>query len=181
MNNELELELLVEIAKLLKKYGPETFEILSGNLSSPEFAERLVSILSTTARVARTVRAKGLETTERKKSPRDFRSSLVALEKTDKEKSTLLIKFYDDLMAKTFLPKLRDIQAFVEDNGLPPAKATARDKAIIPLFKALSPLPLDELRSRLSMLKPVSTKDDRSLEGWSKIILDKDRRTRKGN
>jgi hypothetical protein len=181
VNNNPELELFVEIAKLIKKYGPETFESLSGKLSSPGYTERLVAILSTTARIARMARVNAPETTKHQKFPRDFRSSLVALEKTDKEKSGLLIEFYDDLMAKTFLPTLKDIQAFVADHGLPPAKATARDKAIIPLFKALLPLPLDELKRRLLTLKSVSNKDDRSLEGWSNIILNKSHRIKKGD
>src|SRR5687767_11741141 len=109
MNDRSELELLVEIAKLLKKYGPETFEKLAENLSSPEFSERLTSVLFTTARAARSIKKDF--SAEPKQTPRDFRSSLVALAKTESEKSDLLIKFYDGLSAKLLLPTLRDIQA----------------------------------------------------------------------
>lgn len=181
MTNKPEFELLVEITKLLKKYGPETFENLAGNLSTPEFSERLVSILSTTARTARTVRTKEPESPEQKRATRDFRSSLVILEKTEQEKSALLVKFYDDLMAQTVLPTLREIRAFTSDTGLPPVRATSRDKAIVPFLKTLLPLSLDELKSKLSTIRPVSTKDDRSLEGWSNIILDRERRMKERN
>jgi len=181
VSSKPELELLIEIAKLFKKYGPETFESLAANFSSPEFSERLVTILSTTAKIARTAQPKGTEQAERKRPPRDFRSSLVALENAEPEKSALLVRFYDDLMAKTVLPTLRDIQAFVSDAGLPSVKATARDKAITPFLKTLVPMPLDELRTRLSDIRSVSIRDDRSLEGWSNIILDKERRTKESN
>lgn len=180
MSDRPEFALLIEIAKLLRKYGPETFESLAENLSTPEFSERLVSVLSTVAKTGRTVRPKESETAEERRSLRDFRSSLVAAGKTEPEKSELLVKFYDGLTAKTILPTLRDIQAFASDMGLPPLKATARDKAVIPLTKALLPLPLEELRARLAAVKPVSNQDDRSLEGWSNIILDKERRKKQG-
>lgn len=181
MSNKPEFELLAEIAKLLKKYGPEAFEMLSRNLSSPDFSGRLISILSTTARVARTVRRNEIGGIEHKGFSKDFRTSLVALEKTEPEKSALLTKLYDDMKAKTVLPTLRNIFAFASDNGLPSITATARDKAIVPFLKTLMPLPLLELKSKLSSIKPVPVKDDRSLEGWSNIILDKASRTEKNN
>ncbi len=178
MSNRPEFELLSEIARLLKKYGPETFESLAENLSSPEFSECLVSVLATAAKVGRTARAKEVETAEQRRSPRDFRSSLVAIGATEPEKSELLVKFYDGLTAKTFLPTLRDVQTFASDTGLPPVKAKARHKAIVPLIKALLPLSLEDVKAKLSAVKPVSTQDDRSLEGWSNIILDRERRAK---
>ena len=75
MSDKPDLELLIEVAKLLRKYGPDAFEKLAENLSSPEFSERLTSILSTTARTARSVK-KDAQPSERKQTPRDFRSSL---------------------------------------------------------------------------------------------------------
>ncbi len=179
MNDKPELELLVEVAKLLKKYGPDAFEKLAESLSTPEFSEQLNIILSTTAKAARSVK-KDVQLSEGKQAPRDFRSSLVTLGKTDPEKSDLLIKFYDGLMAKTFLPTLRDIQSFISDTGLSPLKTTARDKAIIPLVKSLLLLSVEEIKAKLIRVKHISTTDDRSLEGWSSIILDKERRTKQG-
>lgn len=180
MSDKQELELLVEVAKLLKKYGPDTFEKLAESLSSPEFSERLTSILSKTARIAHSAK-KDIQPSERKQTPRDFRSSLVALANTESEKSELLTKFYDGLMAKNFLPTLRDLQSFILDMGLPPLKATARNKAIVPFVKSLLPLSTDEIKDKLARIKPVSSANDRSLEGWSNIILDKERRTKQDN
>lgn len=179
MSDKPELELLIEVAKLLKKYGPDAFEKLAENLSSPEFSEKLTAVLSTTARIARSVK-KDVLLSEGKQTPRDFRSSLVALAKTEPEKSDLLLKFYDGLTAKTLLPTLRDIRSFVSDMGLPSLKATARDKAIVPFVKSFLPLNIEEIRAKLARINPVSSSSDRSLEGWSNIILDKERRTKQG-
>ncbi|MFA5253309.1 MAG: hypothetical protein WC367_01400 [Methanoregula sp.] len=40
-----ELDLLIDLAKLIKKYGPETFERLSISLTSEEDIKKLVAVL----------------------------------------------------------------------------------------------------------------------------------------
>lgn len=178
MNDKPELELLIDIAKLLKKYGPETFEILAERLSNPDFSESLVSILAKTAKANKTLTTSKTSTSTKRSRRRDFRSSLMELGKTDPEKSELLLKFYTKLIAKSVLPTLRDIRSFASDRSPQSIKAMSRDKAIIPLIKILLPKPLDELKDLLSEITPVSELDDRSLEGWSNIILNKNRRSR---
>lgn len=176
MSDKPEFELLIEIAKLLKKYGPEAFESLAQGLSSPEFSERLASILTASARIGRSEQKKA----ESKRMTKDFRLSVIELGETEPEKSALLLTLYDSLMAKTLLPTLREIQIYVSDMGLPPVKVTTRDKTIVPLIKTLMNLPINELKDKLSVIKPVSTQDDRSLEGWSNIILDKAQKANQG-
>ena len=178
MGEKPELDLLIDIAKLVKKYGSETFENLADKISTPEFSERLSSLLASTAKVARQAQMETTDKPAKKKGVRDFRTSLVAFEKNEPEKSAILLKFYDDLLAKIVLPTFRDIKTFLQDNDLPVIKATSREKAIIPLAKVLMALSIDEIKNRISSVKPVIKKDDRSLEGWSNIILDKARRTK---
>jgi len=173
VNDKPEIKLLGDLIKLLKKYGIDTFSLLIDMLSTPEFNDLLVATLTKTIEVSRISKA---EKTETKRTPRDFRSSLVELGISDPEKSDLLLKFHDNLMGKNILPTLRDIQAFVSDTGLPSIKSSARSKAIVPLIKSLSELSLDELRTKIAIVKAVSSQNDRSLEGWSNIILDKERR-----
>ncbi len=175
MSEKKELELLIDIAKLLKKYGPETFESLAKNLILPDFSERLASVLSRAAKIAESVPSKELKAVKKKTPKKDFRSSLVELDKTDPEKSGLLLSFYDNMIEKKFLPTLRNIHTFLSDMGFQPPKAKSREKAIVPLVKMLSTLSIDELIECLNDVKAVSRQDDRSLEGWSNIILDKQR------
>ncbi len=46
MNEGAEFDLLVDLAKLLQKYGPETFDRLAEQLSAPGFVERMTELLS---------------------------------------------------------------------------------------------------------------------------------------
>jgi hypothetical protein len=50
MNNNKELDLLTDLAKLMKKYGPATFETLGEQITDPKFTRVLVDVLSTTAK-----------------------------------------------------------------------------------------------------------------------------------
>lgn len=179
MKEQPEFELLIEIAKLLNKYGTETFDSLANYLSLPESSERLVSILSQSARAYYIAENEKNQKVVGNLRPRNFRSSLIELEKTDPEKSALLVEFYDSLIANNLLPTMQSIRAFASDMGLQPIKATSRNKAIIPLVKALMPLPVKKFKKKLDAMKPVSTKNDRSLEGWASIILDKEQRTKR--
>ena len=178
MNSRPEFDLLADIARLMRKYGPETFESLAQSLSSPEFSERLATLLVTTSKAGRIARANEVTAKKRAAPARDFRSSLAALSQTEPEKGKLLVEFYDGLVAQSILPSLRDIRAFASGAGLAAVKAHARKDAIIPLVRELMSLPLDELQAAQSAARRTSTQNDRSLEGWSKIILDKSRHER---
>ncbi len=163
-----EFELLAELARLLKKYGPETFEGLAEHLSSPEFSQRLVTLLSATARQGR-----AMGVSEDRQLLRNIRTSLTELQHREPEKAKLLLRLYDGMVAKNILPTRRDIEAFVSEMGLLPIKTNVRKTAIASLINALMVFPIDELKAKLSTTDPIQ--DDRSLEGWSNIILDRGR------
>lgn len=176
MNNDREFELLVDIAKLVKKYGPETFEALAATISSPRFSQHLADILLSSAKTSRVVQKNSKSKTESKPLQRGLRSVLIDLEKAEPEKSALLSHLYDGLLQKLFLPTLKDIKTFVSDIGLQPLEAKSRDKAIGQLVKALLLMPVEELKVKLQGIPTIVTKDDRSLEGWSNIILNREQR-----
>lgn len=176
MNDKKDLDLLVEIAKLLKKYGPETFESLASNLSSPDFSGYLIDILSKSARTAKSVKINQGASSKKRKTQRDFRESLVELGKSEPDKSKLLLDFYERLVEKAVFSTLRDIQTFLTDQGFQAPKAKARDKAIIPFMKVLMSLSLGKLKDCLDEINSLTARNDRSLRGWSDIILDKERR-----
>jgi len=168
MNDNKEFELLSDLAKLIKKYGPITFEDLAHDLANPIFIERLTEILKTTAKVARDTR------TVKKHSDNfqrlDFRSSLVRL--NDTEKGVLLTDLYDRLRSKELLPTLKEMQNFALDNGLSFIKATSREKAIIPFVKQFIPMLVQDAREYIKRIQPKAFHDEK-LEGWSDIIFGK--------
>jgi hypothetical protein len=170
MNNNKEFDLLSDLAKLIKKYGPETFETLGEQIANPMFTRVLADILSITAKTYRaTHKAKSRPRSKSRKG--DFLSSL---EKSDPEKSVLLIELYDNLKNQSILPTLRELKDFAADNGLPPVKATSREKALIPFVRTFLKMPVKEVRQCLRRIKPTRSSGDRTLEGWSKIIFGKD-------
>jgi hypothetical protein len=175
MKDNKEFELLSDLAKLIKKYGPQTFEDLAQALVNPSFIERFAEVIKTTASVARSTRRKVRKSSGNSRKL-DFRSSLFSLGMDGAEKGALLMDLYDGLKAKTLLPTLREMQSFVSDNGLPAIKATSREKALVPFVKAFFPMPIEEVREYLKRIQPASNSEDRSLEGWSNIIFDHARR-----
>lgn len=170
MTTQRELDLLVDLAKLLKKHGADTFESLAESISSPEMTRHLSRVLTQVAKIAHTIpKTKG--ETGLKQEPRIPRS-LINLKSTDTEKYQLSMNFYNDLIAKTVLPSLRDIKEFAVDCGLPEIRAKSRQKAISPLISSLVKFPNEQLIAGIQSLRKYDT-SDRSLEGWTNIILNR--------
>jgi len=169
MIRERELDLLIDLLKLRRKYGDRSFELLSKALSSPEMTKQLSEILANIPSKAKTPYVnKKSQLAKNYKVPK----ALVTLERVDPQKYELLLKFFNDLVAKTIFPSLGDIKYFAEELGLPEVRAKSRQKAISPFISSLALLPFDKIISRFQSSGAYRT-GDRSLEGWSKIILDK--------
>jgi len=170
MIKERELDLLLDLLRLLKKYGSESFELLANDLSSPEATEDLSRILTQVSRKAKRIHKSEKNRGGKPQYPAP--KSLFILEKTDPMKFQILIKFYNDLIAKKILPSLSDIKQFAAEYGLPEVRAESRQKAINPLINALVTSPYDKMKERIQSIS-MHELGDRSLEGWGKIILKK--------
>jgi hypothetical protein len=57
VNETRAISLLVDIAKLLRRHGPESFDDLARLIDAPEFRQTLMRVLSATATAARAKRA----------------------------------------------------------------------------------------------------------------------------
>jgi hypothetical protein len=170
--------LLEDIARLVKKHGPKAFSDLSSILRDPGKIEEFITILEAGASAGR--RAKIYKSGA---PPGRQRAASVGLglpsshaTTTDPEKADLLSGFYEDLLARRVMPTLRELREFASENHLRGAKAESREKAIGPLVRDLSLRPSDQIASILAGVRPAkSVKDDRSLERWADVILDKNR------
>lgn len=171
MSETKDIELLTDIARLLKKHGPEPFEQLAQKFKEGCLVEDLLSILDTSARTGRLSRARLGE----KRPPAKRKDGITELfqhvEKDEPEKAIILKQLYHSLVGKMILPTLRDIRHFVEDNGLQPVKATSRDKAILPLLRDLASVPSDKISYMVSSVPCSEVEGGRTLEGWAGIIL----------
>lgn len=167
-------ELLGEIAKLLKKYGKETFSELATILKDPNLSNSIAETLENIAQ-----RSPQKKRTQKRPSlleeSMQLRESLVVLGKAEPEKSKILLLIFDSLQNKTILPSLRELTNFISDQGLPVLKAKSRDKVIFSLLKKCTEFSLHDLETFTAAINPKQHIDDadRSLEGWGKVILDR--------
>lgn len=175
--NRDEFQLLVEIAKLLTEYGPEAFDRLALRLATPGFADQLASILTSSAKSGRGAQ-------DSVQFPRQLDAKpeaplfLAELHKNDPDKAKLLSDFYNDAMTRRVLATLNDLRRFMKGMGLPSTKIVSREDAVSVLLEPLSVMPYGDLKKRLDSIKPVPEDDDRSLQGWSDIILGKHKQTK---
>ena len=170
MSEDKKLDLLMDLAKLLKKYGPEPFENLAESISSLEITERLKKLLKGSVSISRSVSIPLDSGADR--VPRTVREKLEALRNSEPQKYELLINFHASLLAKVILPALRDIRDFTRDHGLHEITSKGRSDAVSQLIKQLIPLSYEDLREKLSSLR-LHRDGDRSLEAWSDLILGK--------
>ncbi len=169
MTEERELDLLVDLARLLRKYGPEPFEALASSLSSPEHSKKLADLLASAARVGRTAGIKR-PTSKARQQLESTRRMLESMKEADRTKYSLLFQLYQDLVEGRLLPSLRDIKRFVDDQELPEVRGTSRQRAIAALIRSLSTMTVEEISQKTERL-PRLNLDDQGLKGWSDIIL----------
>lgn len=160
-------ELLVDIARLLKKHGPKAFEDLAHQMKDGQLQETLVSVLDSSARSGRRLGVKAANKHVTKKNPNEM-PFLVKLEQNDPQKAAIIKQIYRQLVAKTILPSLRDIQLFAESNGLRPVTAKSRNQAVSSLLRDMASEPMERLDKLNSQIKE---NENRSLDGWAEVIL----------
>lgn len=173
MNESRDTDLLIDIARLLKKYGPEPFDALSQRLKDGRFLHDLTALLDASAQIGRRAeRPIGAKP----KTPRHttrLEEMLARCEIDNPEKAAALRQVREKLASKALLPSLRDICNFADDNGLPIITAKSRDKAVGLLILAMAALPTERVTSLLARSSPTGSKGERSLEGWTDVILGK--------
>lgn len=173
MNEKHELDLLIDLAKLIKKHGPEAFEALATTIFSPEKSQLISNLLTQSANIGR-----ASEESRKGKSTRKARSIkdlIYSIRESEPQKYNILLKFHDDYLSKAILPTLRDVKEFAQECGFTEIRGNSRKNFLGPLIKELIKMPEDELKSILNILIKYE-KADRSLEGWSDLILGKERK-----
>lgn len=170
-------ELLRDLARLIKRHGPDAFAGLSDFFKSPDAIDQLVTILDASATAGQKARATKASRTP-KRAQKGLDEILSKIEKTEPDKAQELFRFVRAFRGKRALPTIRNVRDFALDNGLRLVTATSRDKALLPLVKDLIARPTGELSTILKTVTAHEHEGDRTLEGWTEVILDKERRNR---
>ncbi len=169
--------LLKDLALLVKKYGPTVFSDLAAFLKNPETVAEFVVILEAAETAGRKARAADSDATPpwEKGAKGRVQRLLSDLAKDQAEKARILSVLYEALAAKRALPTARELGNFAVDNGLKAVTARSRDEAINSFLRDLAGRPIEDIRSILGHIQMAGTSDNRSLEGWTDIILGKER------
>lgn len=167
------LDLLNDIIKLLKKYGPDAFSDLSKFLKEEKFVETLADLINKISEEGKKQNIASKRT--KPKISFKIREYLVALKESENEKAEILLDFYDKLYSQGNTLKLKDIKNYSSDIGYNLNKAKSKDDAISKLLKYLTSLSKNDIPNLLNQFKFFDNEGDRSLEGWSNIILKKDK------
>lgn len=167
MINQKEMDLLIDLVKLIKKYGPDAFEELANFFSSREKTEQLSLLLKNIAITSRSISQKHKEN--------GFIDSMIPpslsqLKVQEPKKFTLLVEFYKKLQLEKILPSNESIKKFSVECGFSELKFESREEGIQLLIDLLIKVPEDQLRKNLGSFKR-SKSEGGNLEQWSKMIL----------
>lgn len=177
MREDRALLLMADFAGIIKKHGSTALSDLTELLKDESRIQQLISLLeigsSATGAAKRGLRHRADEKRLGKTSKRRIHENL-AIE--DSPKREVFTALFERLTSKRVLPTLSDIRSFARDNGLAPVTASSRDKALKPFLRDVISRSLEEIEGILKQLHTFSSgQDDRSLEGWAGVILDKQR------
>jgi hypothetical protein len=165
-----ELALLIDVARLLEKYGQATFKRLADSLDDPEFTATVRRLVGATANTlpAPRGRARDRASAERRRLIRlAERVSEVGGHTAGAPLLGFIQAVIDD---ETRLPRLKEIRSFAERNGLAAPTSTSRRNALAQVLDQLVSLPGETVEPLAAELYESARVDDRSLEGWSRII-----------
>ncbi len=176
MSEERAIDLLGDLAKLLKKYGPGPFEELAQLLANPAFSTRLALILAATARAVPSEQTQHHSGTGPFRSGGAVRSYLDELWTTEPKRAVLLRNCYERLQVAP-LGSARALKDFAAQSGLPEPQATTKYKAVLELLGSVRDYSEEQLEKLLAAMPPVPVDEDRSLAAWTRLILDKERRS----
>lgn len=179
MSQNKDLDLLIDILKLLRKYGQSSFESLLSKLESQELFEQINPVLKRSSLLQQYYKSGGVGRSDKKIDTEDYRKSLIEISNNEPEKSKILVQLYDDLNNKMILPSLRNVKNVIFDMGEATHNCKSRNQAFLYLLKILSEMKIDELNLWVSKIYEKDPNYDRSLEGWSDIILNPSRRNKK--
>lgn len=169
MNSLPERELLVDLAKLFRKYGPEPFESLALRISSPEASAHLASLLQQSADIARRA---GVSSATRKSG--EVERFLATVRASDPEKWGHLQRFGSDILSRTLPISNSDLAEAVKDLGERATSREPRQKLALSLIQLLAKMPTGDIQSYLHGFVKRFEKSpdrDRSFAAWADLIM----------
>jgi len=174
MIKQKDIDLLYDLVKLLKKYGPEAFESLQNLMASGELSGKIASLL-TSLKVLEVKKPLISETTRSKRIEKletSMEKQLSALKDSQPKKYSILEQFYRQAQARQILAARKDAENLALGLGLNVPKKASRESIIIRIVQQFSDLPQEQLESWIKKIVERS-KSVQTLEEWAEVILKK--------
>ena len=175
MISQKELDLLVDIQKLMRKHGEDTFISLSNNLNSSDFIESIKQLGKSAPAIKETNRDKKIKTNYQDKLDK----VIFNLNKKDSGKHNILTILIKDLENKKYFQSLKEFSSYLNEAGIYQSKITTWVQGKYILINYLSEKNISYIKSCIEYLEDEKSGKERSLDAWSDIILNEDKRANK--
>lgn len=169
MIRENEAKLLLELSKLINKFGMKSFSNLVSRLKDPSFISSIEAIDEVAQKLKKPKSKKTIKIDYNKKS----KNIIDSISKSAPEKYELLKEISSRIDSKQFFRSLKEITAFVDNQDIYKKQVRSRHQGKYIIISHFINLNLSEIEQFLRKLEIMQHPDDRSLDAWSQVILTK--------
>ena len=169
MIDQKELELLIELKRLINKYGNETLTDLINHLRDESFLTNIEILSKKIQSIKMSTKRKKVKTDYSKK----IDDLLKGIEKNNNEQSILLKKFLTKLNKKDYFKTVKELSKYLTESGIYQKNIKTWPHGKFILLSHLSQQDILQIQKNIDEIEKIIDANDRSLEGWSKIIFDK--------
>jgi|GEM_PF-6795337 len=164
----MNLDLLVELIRVLQRYSKEDWQNLAEMLRDDSTRARLIELaelLSVPRRQLKLASATQV-------GKRNIRShSILAVGSSDKEKLERLKDLQTGIYSRKIFPSTKELREFTFSLGLKLSPKYSRDRIAHELIKYLATLPADEIECRILKHRVGQRDYGREYENWVNLIL----------
>lgn len=169
MITETETKLLIELSKLINKYGEKTFYTLAKNLKDPKFLSSIETLSEVASTLKKTRKKSGGKTDYNKK----IKEKIESFSSSNTEKYRLLKEISLGIDSKNYFKTLKDFANFMNDQGVLDKKIRSRPQGKYLFFSHIINRDQSQIKEILSQVQSTKDLNDRSLDAWSEVILSK--------
>ena len=167
MKDEINTELLTELARLTRRYPPEAWESLLHWLEDETRRKQVVTLLRDLAQLSA-----GRPSISKKQEKLPSIAHLFGeIQPTDERKADLLRVFWEKLVAREVLPSLGSVRSFAEMVGLKVPTSNKREQAIRDVVRQLANLSYADIEAALEKTAVTSRDFGQEYQRWVNIIL----------
>ena len=169
-----ELELLLDIQKLIKKYGVSTFSSLVKNLKNEEFVSSIELLAESTSllKQSKTNNKKPVDYNEK------INSILSEIKKEDVDKYNLLIEVINHIDKKDFFMSLKDFSDYLYKTSIYKSKLKTWVHGKYILISHFSKQRTSDITFGIKhIVENQQDTSERSLDAWSSMILSEEKKS----